>query len=850
MEASSLWKNSFGGADTADAERLVESLRSMRNHAADLTSRIADSLPGLTVHDITHLDALWDVAGTIAGEDFSLNPLEAYVFGGAVLLHDAGLCFEAYAGGREAVRDTLRWRDARARLAAMGFADDLDAEADFEALRNLHAAQAERLAVDPWQRDDGDEIYVIGDAELREHFGGLIGKIAASHHWDIEDVAREFREMRPAAPFLDPDWTVDPLRVACLLRVADAGHIDGARAPTGLLKILQMNAVSRDHWVAQNHLGRLRVVEDDRTQLIVSSMAPFTRRESSAWWVAYDAICMLDKELRDSNELLENAPGGRRTAFVTRRVSGAGKVRETARFVQTEGWEPTDSSVHVSDVAALVSKLGGEQLYGKEADRLEIGLRELVQNAADAIMARRVVGDDSYEGSVVVRLTKNAGGPYRLQVDDDGLGMSGETLARDLLDFGRSFWASQRAAREFPGIHASGFSSIGRFGIGFFSVFMAATKANVFSRRFDAGLDQVTCLSFDRGVSLRPILSDSRPAGMGMAVSTRVELELKAGVIEDAARIPIRNNARDQSDLEVTFEDYVGALVCGLGVPVSVEWAGARRDVHQGFPPPESERGDWLRRLSFVMAGVNEGAAAEVDANVGRLRELREGGRCYGLAAIRCSPRSAGSFLSVRSVGGLATPHNAQQHDAFVGLMDHLPDGAQRNIGEMAAPGSCLMAWLSEQAAILKEAEIPPVESIFASYSLMDFGFDPIDILQGILVVSGNGVELWGLGDIGALIAMGRRLLFPIVTLGGSRIIDAYSRHSDVPADSVVYHALRNGALNNAEFEGGEPMVDGTLIGVVHRVLTTAGATPRWVVHEKAYRGTFDVGDYLEVKPG
>ena len=60
------------------------------------------------------------------------------------------------------------------------------------------------------------------------------------------------------------------------------------------------------------------------------------------------------------------------------------------------------------------------------------------------------------------------GSRRRLQVDDDGVGMSSQTLSRDLLDFGKSFWASERASSEFPGIHAAKLTPIGRFGIGFF----------------------------------------------------------------------------------------------------------------------------------------------------------------------------------------------------------------------------------------------------------------------------------------------------------------------------------------------------------------------------------------------
>ena len=445
METSSLWQRSFGGnGKDPSVQRLVVSLRDVRRRAALLTSRIASALPGLTLHDVSHLDALWDVADVIAGVEFVLNPLEAYVFGCAVLLHDAGLCFEAFAGGRTAVRETVQWRDARQRLAS--WAECPEREADFEALRSLHAMEAERLATRAWHAEDGSATYIIDDSELREHYGRLIGQVAASHHWDIEDVAREFAEPRPPAPMVAANWSVDALKVACLLRAADAGHIDGRRAPTFLLKILQMNSLSRDHWEAQNHLGRLMVSPQDPTLLVVSSTAPFTRAEAHAWWVAFDAMVLLDKEIRDCNDLLTSAPGFHRASFARTRVAGAGRARETAKYVQTDGWEPTDSTVHVSDVGALVSSLGGENLYGKDADRLEIGLRELVQNAADAIMARRALDESYGRGQLMVRLIKQPNAPFILQVDDDGTGMSQTTMTKDMLDFGKSFWG-QRTCR-------------------------------------------------------------------------------------------------------------------------------------------------------------------------------------------------------------------------------------------------------------------------------------------------------------------------------------------------------------------------------------------------------------------
>src|SRR3546814_16121554 len=45
---------------------------------------------------------------------------------------------------------------------------------------------------------------------------------------------------------------------------------------------------------------------------------------------------------------------------------------------------------------------------------------------------------------------------------------------------------------EFPGLMAAGMTAIGRFGIGFFSVFMLGSEVRVYSRRCDRGVEIVT----------------------------------------------------------------------------------------------------------------------------------------------------------------------------------------------------------------------------------------------------------------------------------------------------------------------------------------------------------------------
>ena len=844
VENTTLWKEGFGDeSNNEDVARLVTSLRDIRTKAKALTSRIAASLPGLTIHDVSHLDALWTVASTVAGRPFPLNPLEAYIFGATALLHDAGLCFEAYSGGRQALRGTLQWRDAHARLSRTpSEGQDLKQEADLEALRALHASQGAHLATEPWVGEDG-KLYLIDDSELRENYGRLIGDIASSHHWDLELVVQRFQTQRPPPPFLDEDWEVDPLKVACMLRVADAGHMDGSRAPSFLLRVLQMNSLSRGHWVAQNRLGRLTVRSDDPEQLMVGSTSPFPRRDASAWWVAFDLVETFDKELRQCNDVLATAPGGPRPTFASKRVSGAGQVSELVKYIETVGWEPTDSSVHVSDVSALVSKLGGEQLYGNDADSLNVALRELIQNAADAVCVRQSL-DSRFRGCIVIRLSEKKDGGWTLQVDDDGVGMSQSTLTTDLLDFGRSFWASERAAREFPGVHASGYTAIGRFGIGFFSVFMAANRVNVFSRRFDKGLEGVRCLSFDNGISLRPTLSCDRPDDFGMDLCTRVELELKPGVVQDPDQITIRCNLQRHEEFAVTFPDYVAAMVSGINVPVVVETAKGRPRVHERFPPEYGKREEWLGALSYVTAGVNELAKNGLRQASSRLREIRDGEKCYGLAAVDVLGQAGGVFLSSKAVGGLVNPHS-RYDDSFVGLIDHLPSTARRDAGEMAAPQHSIEIWMSEQMDLLKRADLSPIESILASYSICSLGYDPKDVLKGLFVALDGRKVFMSTNQITESLQSGVRLGFPVSPLTGHHL-DQFSDSVRVP-DILICVVLRSGKFNAAAISSGVPEEVNSLIGVVHRVLVEAGESPEWTMREGVYSNVFGQGDLLEV---
>jgi signal transduction histidine kinase len=450
-------------------------LERFRDRAARLANSIANDLPGFTGHDVEHLDALWATADVVAGDDWSLNPVEAFVFGGAVLLHDLALSTAAYLDGPDSVEQGEDFADRlrlalRAQLGREATVDELVdpppavRNAAREAvLRSRHHRRASELVTVPLQ-GPGGELYLLDDSDLRDDLEWLIGQIAASHGWTLIEVNATLAPLQPTPKDLG-GFSVDALSIACMLRCADACQLDGRRARALQQAVQQPTGTSADHWNFQRRLHPARR-EDDR--LIFESTRPFEPQLTDAWWLAYEWLSLADGELRAVDALLADRRPERR--FSARSVAGTDAPERLAERVKTEGWLPVDARLHVSNVVELARRVGGRQLYGQTA---HVPLRELVQNGSDAVRARRALDSDASGGSVIVALRARTGGAV-LEVRDDGVGMTENVMTGPLLDFGTSLWDSPAIAEHLPGLAAHGFRSVGRFGIGFFAAFMGS----------------------------------------------------------------------------------------------------------------------------------------------------------------------------------------------------------------------------------------------------------------------------------------------------------------------------------------------------------------------------------------
>lgn len=715
FKQSNLWEGAFAASrDDASAEeqvRLAACYEAMRKRSGALVAKIQADLPHMTIHDVTHLDALWDMASIAAGDSIDLNPAEAFVFGGAVLLHDAAMTLAAYPGGIAELRLQTEWRDLHARYVTAIPADDPVAAKDAEnratadALRLLHAKQAEKLPFVSWEGPKKEAMFLIEDEQIRNFYGQKIGKIAYSHWWGIGKVEEDLSSKLGALPGVT-NCTVDVLKVACLLRVADAMHIDQRRALAFEFALAQPVGISADHWKFQERMATPYVQGD---ALVYTAQPPFDADLADAWWTAYDALQMIDRELRDVDRVLRDR---QMKPLVVRRIEGVHSPSDLARTVETVGWTPVDSTVRVSDVPNIVSTLGGNKLYGNGPTA---PIRELIQNGLDAITARRKLqGRPKKWGELQVVLQKRDDGHW-LCFEDNGVGMSQVVLTGPLIDFGKSFWKSSLAIQEFPGLAAAGMKSRGKYGIGFFSIFMLGDQVRVITRRHDRDTQSARMLEFRHGVGSRPNLRDADPRQVPIDGGTRVEVRLKAHPAEPGGLL---HRDAPFSDKAATLGDMIAAIAPACDVTITV--------IEEEETVGATQAGDWLEISSGALMNRIKGQASQPAHSVpswAELVELRdEEGRIYGRARIDAGNQWSTSGLL--TVDGLA----ASKIDKIAGVLLGIETTASRNAAEPIVPAPVLASWSSEQAIILSDAEIPDGEKAWAAAIVMACGGDIADL--------------------------------------------------------------------------------------------------------------------------
>lgn len=496
----------------SDAQ-LLNAVLCLRSNCASLADTIARIAPSFTDHSIRHMDRLWTVTGEILTDE-ECNAItlgEAFVLATGFYLHDIGMAYAATEEGMNRIRNSDPFRAVKAAKGRCSISgNELDQLAIEIAVRQLHANVALELATN---QVPGTSIYLLEPKKIRNAWGEICGKNAASHHWDLSKVDSEFGNLQNAP--LPGGQSGDLGYVASILRLADYAHINRDRARTIDRAFRgRIQSDSLIHWLAQE-----QVDGPQRSGNYLIYRNAVSIHDVDAWWLFYDMLIGLDKEIRSVKRYLDRRSDSAKR-FSLEGIQGTESPEEVSKYIKTSGFLPIEINVRSDRIDRLMDLLAGESLYGKDA---MVPVRELIQNSADAAELAKISARSEVERATAeqpIRIKLETGSAPRLTVADHGIGMTRHIMTDYLVTLASDYWGSQFHS-DFPTI--SDFKPAGRFGIGFLSAFMLGNHITVESNR--VGQDRYL-LSL-RGVANRGEIRKVNDVG-GSGTLIKVDLNSEA----------------------------------------------------------------------------------------------------------------------------------------------------------------------------------------------------------------------------------------------------------------------------------------------------------------------------------
>ncbi len=494
--------------------------------------------PAYTDHGDAHAQAVLDTAIRLIPEQVwdeeLLEPADAAVLIGAILLHDLGLHIREH-GFVELISepsplDPLPWfdtsrpdrvgdlawpelwqafrREARhfsqstldrlfgpdnVQLPAIAFGEADTRPEEWttgdrllvgEFLRRHHARLGHEIAMGGFPGSGGD--FPVLGATLPQ-LADAIGVTARSHNEDLRQVTeylkyRQHGDLRPEGAVL--------VYLMGLLRVADYFQIDRVRASPILLHLREpQSPQSVAEWRKHQAVERISWTNRDRMAVNIQVSADHQLRTHLQ---LAELIDKLQRELDVTNAVISETYGRSELAALALSKQRIRTNLFNRSLHERLSFVPRRARLRsAEDLFRLVVS----DLYGNEP---VVAGRELLQNAVDAVRelkrhTRQAAADATPTGphdapwDVLVEVRELNEERSELRVVDRGIGMTPSTIVDSFMAAGASFAETGEEDEAVDSATRIRWMKAGRFGVGVFAAFLLGPEVQVTTRHVESG---------------------------------------------------------------------------------------------------------------------------------------------------------------------------------------------------------------------------------------------------------------------------------------------------------------------------------------------------------------------------
>lgn len=299
-----------------------------------------------------------------------------------------------------------------------------------------------------------------------ETFRDDLGLICESHHADDLGDLKKYPLSKPYGPSRFEEANLQ--YVALMLRTADLLHITRDRVPAmAALVVNPRNPKSQVEWAKQTAVKSVRPKPISFDVASSETSRPQDTIEVHATFKESEGYFALTQYLKYANDQVGQSHTWAAVSQATEAPDYQFPWRRIDRSqIKAQGFvaEPFEFTL---DQGKILDLLTGHTLYNDSG----VVVRELVQNALDAVRLQGVSAGSAYVPKITVRWTTAT---RTLEVVDNGVGMTQAIIEGNFLRVGSSRYQEPDFRKLFPE-----FASISRFGIGVLSAFMVADDVAV-----------------------------------------------------------------------------------------------------------------------------------------------------------------------------------------------------------------------------------------------------------------------------------------------------------------------------------------------------------------------------------